>query len=116
MIYFVTKRTTNELTKIFLKFYRFVDDFALGNSNKYTLLEAAIDLEKALNSLDFHLKRVISNQGWHLEEDVKRLGPVWNVPVSPGEIEQIFGHFWNHNIDKIQPKLQLFVGNFYTQS
>ena len=63
MIYFVTKRTSNELTKIFLKFYRFVDDFALGNSNKHTLLEPAIDLEKALNSVDFHLKRIISNQG-----------------------------------------------------
>ena len=32
------------------------------------------------------------------------------MPVSPGEIEQIFGHFWNHNTDRIQPKLQLFVG------
>ena len=45
-----------------------------------------------------------------MEQDVKRLGPIWNVPVSPGEVEQIFGHFWDHSIDKIQPKLQLFVG------
>ena len=32
------------------------------------------------------------------------------MPVSPGEIEQIFGHFWDHSTDRIQPKLQLFVG------
>ena len=110
IIYFVTQRTSNELTKMFLKFYRFVDDFALGNKNKQVLLEAAVDLEKALNSLDFHLKRILSNQGWHLKEDVKHLGSIWNVPVVPGKIEQIFGHFWIHDIDKIQPKTQLFVG------
>ena len=55
MIYFVTQKTENELTKMFLKFYRFVDDFALGNANKKVLFQAAVDLQKALNSLDFHL-------------------------------------------------------------
>ena len=110
MIYFVTQRTSNELTKMFLKFYHFVDDFALGNKNKQVLLEAAVDREKVLNSFDFHLKRILSNQGWHLKEDVKHLGSYWNVPVVAGEIEQIFGNFWIHDIDKIQPKTQLFVG------
>ena len=52
MIYFVTQRTENELTKMFLKFYGFVDDLALGNANKQVLLQAAVDLQKALNSLD----------------------------------------------------------------
>ena len=35
MIYFVTKRTSNELTKIFLKFYRFVDDLGTAISTHY---------------------------------------------------------------------------------
>ena len=110
MIYFVTNRTKNDLAKMCLKFYRFVDDFALGNSSKHILFQAAIELERALNSLDFHLKRIISDQGWHLEQQIQGLGQIWNVPVLPGETEQIFGHIWDHNTDKILPKLQLFVG------
>lgn len=110
MIYFVTQKTENELTKIFLKFYRFVDDFVMGNANKQVLLQAGVDLQIALNSLDFHLKRILSNQGWHLKENVKALGPQWSVHALPGETEQLFGHLWSHNEDKIQPKTQLFVG------
>ena len=62
MIYFVTQKTENKLTKIFLKFYRFVDDFAMGNANKQVLLQAGVDLQIALNSLDFHLKRILSKE------------------------------------------------------
>ena len=110
MIYFVTQKTENELTKMFLKFYRFVDDFAMGNANKELLFQAAVDLQKSLNSLDFHLKRILSNQSWHLKENVTPLGPQWSIPAFPGEIEQLFGHLWSHHEDTIQPKTQLFIG------
>ena len=105
MIYFVTKRTRNDLTKMFLKFYRFVDNFILGNSSKHILFQAATELERALNSLDFHLKRIISNHGWHLDQQIENLGQIWKVPVIPGETEQIFGHIWDYNADKLLPKL-----------
>ena len=110
MIYFVTQKTENELTKMFLKFYRFVDDFAMGHASKELLFQGAVDLQKSLNSLDFHLKRILSNQSWHLKENVTHLGPQWSIPAFPGEIEQLFGHLWSHYEDTIQPKTQLFVG------
>ena len=113
MVHFVAPRIDDKLAKEFALVKRFVDDIIGSGDDKDKMVVAMLSLERALNSLGFTLKKIISNNFWHYTTpNLSSFGPAWQPEADDESVpdEVIFGHQWCIAKDTLKPNFKLYTG------
>ena len=113
MLHFVAPRIDDKLGKELALVKRYVDDIIGSGDDRDKLVVAMLSLERALISLGFTLKKIISNNFWHFSiPNLSSLGAAWQPEPNPESIpeEVIFGHQWNIKSDTLRPNFKLYTG------
>ena len=113
MLHFVAPRIDDKLGKELALVKRYVDDIIGSGDDRDKLVVAMLSLERALNSLGFTLKKIISNNFWHFSiPNLNSLGAAWQPEPNPESTpeEVIFGHQWSIKSDTLRPNFKLYTG------